>query len=204
MGTAVEQERDELLDDLGVPATLALTPGGTLTPAQMDALADQFLRIMGALAIEIERLTDARDHSIALIQQAYAPKIEKLATRYQAYEAQVKELARAADFGGKRKSRELVFGEYGRRASAETIKIVDQEAAVDWCEAHGYEGLVMTETKVVKKLPHAVAKPALLAYIARTGEEPPGIEHVAAKDEPYAKPAVAVVAAERGDAQEAR
>ena len=104
--------------------------------------------------------------------------------RVQELEAIGRDLAEHADFGNK-KSRDVGFGTYGRRKVPESVKVVDQEAAVTWLtEILAPAAIRVKETRTVDA---KEAKPIVLAHLQRTGELPPGFEHTAAHDEPFIK-----------------
>lgn len=187
----LEDELEELRA-VGVEIT-----GDRLAGADQDAAANQLLRAMAALQLEVDRLDAAERRAVTLAARHYEGQREPVRRRMREIEAVVLELARSADFGGQRKSRGLVYGTYGRRQVVESVKIVDAAEAIAWCKANYYGFLVQTET--VEKLPHKDAQPHFLARIIETGDVPAGVEHVPARDEPYIRVDAELLAVERGE-----
>jgi hypothetical protein len=95
----------------------------------------------------------------------------------------VRDLARQADFG-KKKSRDVGYGTYGRRTIPERLRVVDEAALLAYALEHAP---AMVRSVVKNDVPHA----NLRQHFAATGELPPGVEMEPAREEPFAKPEVA-------------
>lgn len=152
--------------------------------AQLDALASEYLGEMAAAAAEIARFTEARDHELQRIAQKYEMLMAPAKIRHQRCERFVCELAQRADFG-KKKSRDVGNGTYGRKTEPERVKVLDQDKAVAWARDH-FPGAV--KTKTTETVDHRAIAPAILARVHADGEVPDGFEHVAERETYYAKP----------------
>lgn len=163
---------------------LAAELDGPVSDAQLDAVASEVCRRLQEIDAELQRYSEAEDAEIGRIQLRYAGLTQPLAKDRAAYETIGREVAERADFG-KKKSRQVGFGSYGRKHRPERVKILDNEAAVAFARALGIPDAVKVET--VEKPVHNAIAPVVLAQIHATGEIPVGFEHEAERDEPWVK-----------------
>lgn len=173
-----ESERLELEELLGVE----LTPPAELTDAARDAYVSDLLRALGEAEAERSRYLETKGAEIARIEMRYQARLDACAGRAQLLRDAIGELARIANYGPKRKSREVGFGTYGLRLVPEKITIVDANALLDFAEAMAPE-IVRVQEK--RDVPHAAVK----EYVKTRGDVPPGVEITPAHDEPFAKAA---------------
>jgi hypothetical protein len=149
--------------------------------AQVDALASQLLGWLGREQAEIARYTEAMNAEIERIRMRYNARIEKHQKSAGYLEMQVCRLAESADFG-KKKSRDVGNGTYGRRAVAERFAIADKQKVVAWA--------LIEHPEIVEHEPK-VSVTALTPIVARmlreTGELPEGVEHHAEYEKSYCK-----------------
>jgi hypothetical protein len=174
--------------------------------AALDAAASWALRRKGECMAEYDRYSDALQREIQMLTARYAEITGPLLTRSQQFDRLLLSIAAQADFG-KKKSRRVGCGEYGRRWVPERIEIVDEDAL----EA----ALIESRPDLVRatvKLPLArarelqlgvsqtdVPKAAIDEYVKSTGNLPAGCERKAAHDEPWFK-VVRPLSAEGADA----
>jgi phage host-nuclease inhibitor protein Gam len=175
--TAIEYEVDDLsatLDEIS----------RDLTPEQLDAAASSSLRIIGAIERDIARYRGAEELEIEHIRATYRKRCEPLEQRAAQFREAVAEMARRATFPGKSRSRETGFGIYGLRKVPESVKITDQERALDFARGAAPHAIVtVSKASVMAK----EIKPVVLAHLKETGEIPAGFEHIAERDEPVIK-----------------
>lgn len=176
-----QDERDEL-------ASIGISLDGPTSDAQLDAWASEICRELAAENADIARYTEAEAAEIGRIRMRYAALREPHERRVGILEAIGRDLARRADFG-KRKSRKVGFGSYGRKLKSEAVKIVDRAIALEWFKANAPDVVVVETPEPVEKIPHDKVEPFVLQYLKETGEVPPGIEHTSESDEPWVKPA---------------
>lgn len=180
---AVEMESPPSRDPLEV---LASELQGPTSDAQLDALASELCRMLGEIRDEITRYSQAREMEEARLAFRYQALLEPLEQRYARIEEIGKEVASRADFG-KKKSRKVGNGVYGRRQVAESVKVADQEVAVLWLDENA-QGSAVRE-KTVRSVEVKEAKPIVLGHLLTTGEVAPGFEHSEAHDVSFVEPA---------------
>lgn len=159
---------------------------GPLSDADLDALASDICRRMSEVATDLNRYTEAQAAEEARIQMRYAAIREPLNRRYAALEKIGEELARRADFG-KKKSRAVGFGSYGRRTKKECVKIVDPAKALEFARVAAPEAI---KTETIEKPVHKLLEPVVIKHVHASGEVPEGFEHTSEREEPFVKPEV--------------
>ena len=168
-------------------ASISIVLEGPTTDAQLDAAASEICRRLGEANAELDRYEEAESAEVARIEMRYAALCEPVQKRISQLEELGREIARRADFG-KKKSRDVGFGSYGRKKKSERVKIIDAAAAIAFARAQEIDGAVEVET--VEKPVHKVLEPAVIEYVRKhEGEVPPGFEHFSESDEPWVKPA---------------
>jgi hypothetical protein len=171
-----DEERSELEVLLG--ASFEIPPTGD--QLVIEATASRYLRAMAAIQQDIAHEQSLEAIELAMVKDAHAPRLEKLAARYATLERMVHHLAAISDFG-KKKSARTAFGEFGRRVKKAAVRIVDENLGLAWARANAKH--LITE-KVTEKLYQAKVE----EHFTATGELPEGCEFTAERDEPFAKP----------------
>lgn len=198
--SVLEEERAEL-ESLGV--TLAAPDGSAAT---QDQWADALLQLEAQARADVARYQACRAAWIEQITQRYDNLIQPLVNRATLLNAAVCVLAKDADFGRK-KSRALAYGSYGRRQVPFAVTVEEPDAVLAWAQVQAPSLVRLTiqvsgdvvsacwaeMTESVRALfaepKMEVSKSKLKEHVKATGEEPPGVVIEAAHDEPFAKPA---------------
>lgn len=131
LADANDEERAELAA-LGLVADVDAAP---IDQAERDARASQLLRALGAVAAEHAERVAARDHELAHITAIYQPQLDQLQRRARFIEGAIHALAMESDFG-KKKSRTVGFGTYGRRTTPLKVDVQDEDATLAWAKEH--------------------------------------------------------------------
>ncbi len=181
--SVLPSEQDELAD----LASIGIVLEGPTTDAQLDAAASEVCRLLGEAQAELDRYEEAESAEVARIEMRYMALCEPIDRRIAQLELLGRDLAARADFG-KKKSRKVGFGSYGRKLRSEAVKIVDRAAALEWFKAHAPDVVEVVTPEPVEKIPHDRVEPFVLRYLHETGAVPPGIEHTSESDEPWIKP----------------
>ncbi len=134
---------------------------------------------------EIDRYHAAKLAEQSLLEGRYGRLASPHADRRWRAQELVLECARRAEFVGKAKSRRVGFGRYGRRTKAETAKIIDDSAFMNWLRV---KDPTLIKTVTTERVAFQDAKPLILNHVHDTGEVPPGVEHFDERDEPFADP----------------
>lgn len=173
-----QEEWDEL-------ASIGIVLQGPTSDAQLDAAASEICRRLGDAEADRARFVEAEKAEVERIKMRYAALREPVDRRIGQLEELGREVARRADFG-KKKSRTVGYGSYGRKLKKERVEIVDPAAALEFARAQKIEGAIKTET--VEKPVHKVLEPVVMEYIRKhEGEVPAGFEHIDESDEPWVK-----------------
>lgn len=174
-------EQDEW-DEL---AQIGIVLQGPTSDAQLDAAASEICRRLGEAQADLKRFQEAEQAEVMRIEMRYSALCEPLEHRIAQLEELGREVARRADFG-KKKSRTVGFGSYGRKKKSERVKIIDPAAAIEFARAQKIEGAIASET--IEKPVHKVLEPAVIAYVHENeGVVPAGFEHFEETDEPFVK-----------------
>lgn len=166
------------------PEIAAPSLDGPMSNAELDALASEICRLIGETQAELARYNEAEAAEIARIQLRYGNMRGPLERRVAQLEEMGRECARRADFG-KKKSRSVGNGTYGKRQVPESVKVADQESALLWLDDEKQSAAIREKT--VRSVDVKEAKPIVLAHLISTGELPPGFEHVEPHDEFFVK-----------------
>jgi len=174
-----------------------LTPPANINDAERDAFVSQLLWALGAVEQDRARYEEALGAEINRIRMRYQARIDRCQRRAQQLRDAVHILAAEADFG-KKKSRDVGNGTYGRRTVPEKITIVDEPVAWKFAETSAPELITATvalelptlrfkypELEASAKL--ALSKTKLNEYVKRTGEEPPGVTVEPSREQPFCK-----------------
>lgn len=153
---------------------------GELSAPEIDALASDLLREMAECEREIKRYEEARFAERIRVDMRYGMLVERQEHRREELMRAVHALAERVDFG-KKKSRDVGFGTYGRRTVPERVMIADPAACLAWA-LRTDPALVRVVEK--RDVPHS----AVHFHFKNTGELPDGCEHTPARDEPFARP----------------
>lgn len=173
---------DDMLADLRERGVELAAP---MADSQLDALASEYMGEMADCDREVARYTEARDAELRRVAMKYDALMLPHIVRRGRFEQFVKELAERADFGPKKKSRDVGNGTYGRRSKPEHVTILDKDKAVDFARAHFPTAVKEKTTYTVEQ---KSIQPVVIAYMkAHEGELPDGFEHTAERDEPFCK-----------------
>lgn len=197
---AMEHEREELV------AYGLLEPPADPSQAERDAWASDLLRVLGEHERELAQMEESRRAEHARVDMRWDTNTAGLRKRAEVLRQMVCSLAIDADFG-KKKSRDVAFGSYGRRQIPVKVAIVDDAAALDWAEKNqphivrleatapgdwviaNWEQMTSDMQLMFTAAKRRLSKTALNAYVKASGEEPPGVNVEPAHDEAFAKPA---------------
>lgn len=171
-GSPIDRLAAELAGPIGIP--------------QLDAVASEICRMLGESTVELARYIEAENAEIARIQMRYRALRDPVTDHILRLEAIGKEVASRSDFG-KRKSRKVGFGMYGRRTVPERLSVVDQDAALEWLTVNAQGSLAIRE-QIKRSVDLKEAKPVVLSHLKATGEVAPGFDHAEAREEPFIKP----------------
>lgn len=148
------------------------------TPAEIDALVSGYLREMQTHAVDIARYQEARKLEHQRIDLCYDNFVRGPQAEYDRLDALVCAFAEKADFG-KKKSRDVAYGAYGRRTEPARVKIVDPDKLLAWCHANAKTLITWKES-----VKHA----SIAEYFAQTGALPDGVEWTPESECAFARP----------------
>jgi phage host-nuclease inhibitor protein Gam len=131
LADANEEERAELAA-LGLIADVESAP---IDQAQRDARASQLLRALGRVEAEIEERKAAQHAEVMQIAAIYERELDRLRRHASFIVGGIHALAMESDFG-KKKSRTVGFGTYGRRSTPLKVDVQDESATLEWARAH--------------------------------------------------------------------
>jgi phage host-nuclease inhibitor protein Gam len=179
-------ELDEAVQEVAAEMEAAFgEPEAEPTPAYVDARIDWTLERLGRLQAEQQRNREIANRRIAMITSWLDDANDRLGRQAFWLEIQVRSLAEGYDYG-KKKSRTLPSGSFGKRAKPAGIEIRDMDAAIRWAKANG------VEVAVVEKLNKTPAKEFVAKQLQTTGELPDpeetGIEWIDESETFFVKP----------------
>lgn len=163
--------------------------------AEADAVASHLLRKLAEAQADRARTAKAFEIERDQLLQRYSRLFEPHTSRIAFLESMLANLASTVEFG-KKKSRDVGYGTYGRRQVRAHLEIVDDAKALAWAiekAPSAVKALVALDIARARALGvDAGAKLSLLKtplsdYFATTGEEPDGCQWVPARDEPFFK-----------------
>jgi len=131
LSDANEDERAELAA-LGLVTDVASTP---IDQAERDARASQLLRALGRVEAEIAERKAAQHAEIMQIAAIYDRELDRLRRHASFIVGGIHALALESDFG-KKKSRTVGFGTYGRRTTPLKVDVQDEDATLAWAKEH--------------------------------------------------------------------
>lgn len=176
------EEEAELMKYLGMDEMLTPAEAGAES-AFLDAAASDGLRRLGLEERELQRYDRAEAEEHQLIRNRYAAVRRSHEVRRDYFRSYVEGLAKVADFG-KKKSRNVGFGLYGRKTVPEKVEVLDPTAAKLWLRTND-----PTALRIKEEVDMAQAKLMVLAYVkAHEGEVPPGFDVHPSQETAYAKP----------------
>lgn len=183
---AIPAPVDALTDPLGDELDAWLSGEGLDAPApdervERDLWVDARLSALAAIEREIAHHQEVRDRRVAMLDSWLADVTGPLRRRAEYLRAILEHEAMVRYQEG-RKTISLPSGKIGGRASGETLKIEDHEAALEF--ARQTDGL-REQIKVTER----IGVTPLKDYLHRTGEIPPGCEIVPASVRYYVTPA---------------
>lgn len=155
-----------------------------MSDAQIDAIASDVCRQLADIHKEQSRYIDAQAAEIERIRFRYSQLMKPLDERYKQLVNYGEELASRADFG-KKKSRNVGFGSYGRRTVAQAVRVVDEDAAIKWASEKAPEIVTSRTIRTIDKL---AAKKVVLEMLTTDGVIPPGFDHEPPRESYFIKP----------------
>lgn len=175
---------EEEADDL---AALGIDLNRPMSEPEIDAAMSEMLRRMAWYDGQIKAGEEAERLEVERINARYNRRLAPLQKRRAEIEANALALAERATFEGKKRSRNVGNGTFGKRITPERVEVVDKPAAIEWAKKH-HPSAVLQE--LVEKLVHKEIAPVVLALTATTGEVPPGFDVHPADFAYFAKPEI--------------
>ncbi len=170
---------DDEIDELVGLGVLLEAP---CSDSDLDAYASQLLRVQGEAEGEVARYRAACAAEVGRIHERYLHLAEPHERRARQAEAMVCEAAKHADFGRK-KSRAVGNGTYGRRTVPPWLGVDDPAALLAWAKREAPSLVRLVEKEDV---PH---KP-LSQWFMTVGELPDGCSYEPEHETYFAKPAL--------------
>ncbi len=181
MSAAMPFELPTEQDELAELSQFGIDLSPNQPPEQIDATASDLLRLIARERAEAERYHAAKLAEIQKITARYERLTSPHEIRAARYEAWVCELALSANFGPKKKSRDVGHGTYGVRRVPARLSILDPAELLAWAKTSAPD---LVQEVVSEKVPHK----ALEARFKETGELPPGVDYTPETEKAYAKP----------------
>lgn len=172
-------------DEAAELASIGIELQHPASDAQLDALVSYWLGEMAAADADLARYQEALDAEIARLRLRYDAFMRPVQARRAAYEQAVCVAAERADFG-KKQSRAVGNGTYGRRRVPAALRIVDRDATLAWARQQAPHLVRQTIKEDVLQKP-------LQQWFEESGEVPDGAEYVAETVTYFAKPEAARV-----------
>ncbi|MEP6989664.1 MAG: hypothetical protein ABJA80_01950 [bacterium] len=183
-----DADDDAELASIGIVLNPNRPTGYDAAPADgevsLDVQIGSVLRQLGRTQLDLARYALTRDAELAQVTARYARITAPLEGREKMLTAIGEHLAGQAHFPGKAKSRATAWGKFGRRVKPERVTVIDAGALLEWALEKAPTLVITTTPAPVHKVPQKV----VAEYVRQTGELPPGVEHVAATDEPFVTP----------------
>jgi len=175
---------EEEADDL---AALGVDLNRPMSESEIDAAMSEMLRRMAWYDKQVAMAYEACTLEVERIRARYTRRMDPMAKRRAEIEAQALALAQRATFEGKKKSRDVGNGTFGKRTTPERVEVIDKPAAIEWAKKH-HPSAVLQE--LVEKLVHKEIAPVVIERISETGEVPAGFDVHPADVVYFAKPEV--------------
>lgn len=158
----------------------------------LDAAASQMLRLIAADDAELDRLSNACDAEIKLIERRYREIARPVAKRRDQKSKIIESIALHAGFeSAKKKSRATPFGVYGIRHQPEKLQVLDPAQLLAWAKANAPEIVTWTTPRPVECVLHKEAERFFKPVDRETAEaraklmEIAGVAVVPEHDKPY-------------------
>lgn len=175
---------EEEADDL---AALGADLNRPMSESEIDAAMSEMLRRMAWYDKQIATTNEAEALERERINARYERRREPLRKRRAEIEAQALALAERATFEGKKKSRNVGNGTFGKKTEPERVKIIDANKAMEFALINCPDAI---REKIAVSVEHKAVAPVVLARLHETGELPDGFEHSAEHDTYYVRPEV--------------
>lgn len=189
----------ELAELAAVGITVVLEDGRAAIPgshpATVDAAANWFLRRACEEEQERVRLRGQMQRDLELIQAHYARLLEPVERRKEQWIRLAEDLARTVELD-KKKTRDLLFGAYGRRKVPAHVAVRDDTQLIAWASTQAPQLVRATvklpltraeELGIATGAKLEVLKTPLDQHVKETGELPDGCELIPESDQPFAR-----------------